>query len=85
MTTNNPTPGVWAADHRNLAALADWMHQNDYDTSEIVRMLEKPWNYEAQWNLCQTGQMEDEIEEDEGPDLNEGTEFAEIHPLVKRP
>ena len=31
--------------HADLVTLTSWMAENDYSTEEIVRVVEKPWNY----------------------------------------
>jgi hypothetical protein len=35
----------WYDDHRNLAAVAGVMLEDDYDTSDVLDMLVKPWKY----------------------------------------
>ena len=43
----------WYHLHTNLAMLAQWMFNHDWDQTEVVRMLARPWAYEDQWTEYQ--------------------------------
>lgn len=43
------TTAPWFTDHANLALLAAWMLGDDYTGRDVVKMLEKPWNWEREF------------------------------------
>lgn len=43
----------WHSDHRNLAMVARFMHQQDHTTEEIIYMLERPDKHGDDYNLAQ--------------------------------
>lgn len=45
----------WHAVHANLVTLVRWMAENDWDVSEIVRAVEKPWCYTEEFERAQLG------------------------------
>lgn len=39
----------WWSDHLNLSMVAEFLHNEGQDVTEIIYMLEKPWKYTEEY------------------------------------
>jgi hypothetical protein len=42
----------WHAAHENLVLLVTWAESEGYSAAEIVRMVEKPWKWRAEYIIA---------------------------------
>lgn len=54
--TQAKTP--WWDNRLNLAMVAEYLEDDGADRGEIIRMLEKPWNYDDEYNEARAQQAE---------------------------
>lgn len=42
----------WHTDHENLVTLVTWAEREGYSAAEIVRIVEKPWKWRAEFIIA---------------------------------
>jgi hypothetical protein len=43
-------PSKWVPTRRQIALLAEWMHEEQWDITEIVTMIHQPWKYADEYS-----------------------------------